>query len=82
MDSKITAEWARKESDTEINKVIQKQLEICEKSITESVYKGKRECFVYINMVSGTGDELRKRGFEVNDLSSQIDGDTYKISWY
>ena len=81
MGSKITAEWARLQTDIEINKIIITQLGMCEEEIKKQVSYGKSECLMFINMIRGTADELRKRGFEVNHLSNQKDGDYYRISW-
>lgn len=81
MDEKITAEWARKQSDIEINKTIENQLEKCELAIIDATSRGEGKCFVYFTMIRGTGDELRRRGFEVIDLSSQKDGEAYQINW-
>ena len=81
MDEKVTAEWARKQSEIEVDKVIATQLSMCEELIKKRVSFGKTDCNVHINMLKGTGDILRDRGFEVKTYQSSDDGEYFKISW-
>ena len=84
MKERITAEWAKKQTEKELLKVIEVQLEMCFEAIENGIANGQYECFCPIDMLKGTGDELRKRGFEVDyltDTSINQNGQ-YKISWY
>lgn len=81
MDSKITAEWARQQSKEVLGERVKSELTKCENAIIGAVKVNSNSCNVYIYAHSMTRQELKKRGFKVEQHDDQRDGSILIISW-
>ena len=83
MDNKeITAEWARKTIETQIDIESETQLNICLTEIKKAVEKNNMSVNIYIDIHKSCIDDLKKRGFTVKQEHDQRDGDNWiVISW-
>jgi len=81
MNEEITAEWARAQSEKVLGAKVQAQLNECFNSIKNAVSQNKTSTYVGIYIESLTENELIKRGFKIDKISDQRDGDSTCISW-
>ena len=82
MDNMINAKWAREEATSKVSTKDSIILEEIEKRIREAVNDGFMYVYFYAPISSKVSEELRmKRGFTLENLSSQKDGVCYKINW-
>lgn len=81
MRDEITAEWARKTSESILGEKIHKQIEICLNAIERAVKENKMMCSVGIYVDSLVIKELNNRGFSVKQYDDQRDGGYLNISW-
>lgn len=81
MRDEITAEWARKTSESILGEKIHKQIEICLNAIERAVKENKMMCGVAIYADSLVIKELNNRGFSVKQYDNQRDGSYLEISW-
>ena len=81
MKENITADWARKTSETLINEKINKQIETCLDAIEMSVNRNEFNCSVCINPDSLTIKEITKRGFSTKYISGGYGEGYLNISW-
>lgn len=81
MDSKITAKWARKQSEEVLGQRVKGELTKCENSIISAVKSNATHCNVYIHAHNATLTELKRRGFKVEQHDEQRDGPILIITW-
>ncbi len=81
MREEITAEWARKTSESVLGEKINKQLETCLDAISRAVKANQMACSVGIYADALVVKDLNKRGFEVEQSNDQRDGSYLTISW-
>jgi hypothetical protein len=77
----ITADWARKTSETQLGVEAQKHFESCLTRIEEAVKKNEFSVTVYFYANKTCIEELKKRGFKAEARSEQRDGDWTTITW-
>lgn len=81
MREEITAEWARKTSESILGVKVGKQLNDCLDFIEKAVKANQMNCSVAIYADALVIKELNKRGFEVKQYDDQRDGSYLTISW-
>jgi hypothetical protein len=81
MREEITAEWARKTSESVLGEKINKQLETCLDAISRAVKANQMACSVGIYADALVVKDLNKRGFKVEQSNDQRDGSYLTISW-
>ncbi|TXG80036.1 MAG: hypothetical protein E6R13_08855 [Spirochaetes bacterium] len=81
MREEITAEWARKTSESILGEKVNKQIEACLNAIENSVKQNKMSCSVGIYADALVIKDLNKRGFSVKQYDDQRDGSYLTISW-
>jgi hypothetical protein len=82
MDNTVNAKWAREVATTKVTTKDSIVLEEIDKRIREAVNDGLMCVYFYAPISTKISEELRmKRGFGVEDLTSQKDGFCYKINW-
>ena len=81
MDEKITAKWARKQSEEVLGERVKGELSKCENAILAAVKSNATHCNVYIHAHNATLIELKRRGFKVEQHNEQRDGAILIISW-
>lgn len=81
MKNEITAEWARKTSESILGDKINKQIEVCLDAIERAVKANKMSCTVGIYADALVVKDLNKRGFKVEQSNDQRDGSYLTISW-
>lgn len=81
MRQEITAEWARKTSESILGEKVHKQIETCLNAIENAVKQNKMSCSVGIYADALVIKDLNKRGFSVKQYDDQRDGSYLTISW-
>jgi len=81
MRQEITAEWARKTSESILGEKVNKQIETCLNAIENAVKQNKMFCSVGIYADALVIKDLKKRGFTVKQYDNQRDGSYLTISW-
>jgi len=81
MRQEITAEWARKTSESILGEKVNKQIEACLNAIENAVKQNKMSCSVGIYADALVIKDLNKRGFSVKQYDDQRDGSYLTISW-
>lgn len=81
MREEITAEWARKTSESILGEKVHKQIETCLNAIENAVKQNKMSCSVGIYADALVINVLNKRGFSVKQYDDQRDGSYLTISW-
>ena len=81
MRQEITAEWARKTSESILGEKVHKQIEACLNAIENAVKQNKMSCSVGIYADALVIKELNRRGFSVKQYDDQRDGSYLTISW-
>lgn len=81
MRQEITAEWARKTSESILGEKVNKQIETCLNAIENAVKQNKMSCSVGIYADALVIKDLNKRGFSVKQYDDQRDGSYLTISW-
>ena len=81
MRQEITAEWARKTSESILGEKVNKQIETCLNAIENAVKQNKMSCSVSIYADALVIKDLNKRGFSVKQYDDQRDGSYLTISW-
>lgn len=61
---KVTAEWARNESNTVLSKKVLQQIEVCENSIKTAVARNDFSCSVGVYLHDLVVKELQSRGVQ------------------
>lgn len=78
----ITAEWARKTSETVLGNEAKKQLETCFNVIETAVQKNQKSASVSCSINEVAKKELESRGFRVEYISGDFrDPSYYVIHW-
>jgi len=77
----ITAEWARKQATSVLGEKVKKQIDTCLDAIEKAVARNEMSTSIGIYAESLTLEDLRKRGFNVNQYDDQRDGSYLSISW-
>jgi len=80
-NEEITAKWARKTAETQLNAVAEIQLKTCLTEIKKAVEKNKMSVNVYVSLLKPCLNELHKRGFEAQSYDDPRDGSWTTISW-
>lgn len=80
MKEEITAEWARKTSESVLGEKINGQIEACLNAIENAVKANRMYCTIGIADALVVKD-LNKRGFKVEQTDDQRDGCYLTISW-
>jgi hypothetical protein len=78
---KITAQEARKIAQLSIDSSNMYILSDIEKSINETCLKNQFCIYEYRHLSISVINHLKNRGFKVEDLGSQREGECFKISW-
>ena len=65
-ENEVTAEWARKTSNSVLGDKIKKEISECEELIITAVHKNEMSCNVFMTLHTLTKKELVSRGFKVN----------------
>lgn len=81
MRQEITAEWARKTSESILGEKVKNQINICLNAIEDAVKKNKMNCSVGIYADGLVIKDLNRRGFSVKQHDDQRDGSYLVISW-
>ena len=81
MRQEITAEWARKMSESILGEKLNKQIETCLNAIENAVKQNEMFCSVGIYADALVIKDLKKRGFTVKQYDDQRDGSYLTISW-
>ncbi len=81
MKEEITAEWARKTSESVLGEKINKQIETCLNAIERAVKANQLACSVGLYADGLVIKELNKRGFKVEQSNDQREGSYLTISW-
>jgi len=77
----ITAEWARKQATSVLGEKVKKEIDTCLDAIEKAVARNEMSTSIGIYAESLTLEDLRKRGFTVNQYNDQRDGSYLLISW-
>ena len=78
---KITAAQARKISANSIGENNLNRLKLIEKEINRACSENKFYTYEYSDLSISVINNLKNRGFQVENLSSQGEGICFKISW-
>ena len=81
MREEITAEWARKTSETILGDKVVEQIKVCLNAIERAVKTNQMACSVGIYADALVVKDLNKRGFKVEQSDDQRDGSYLTISW-
>lgn len=81
MREEITAQWARKTSESILGEKVERQLNDCLDAIQKAVKANQMACSVSIYVDALVIKELNKRGFTVKQYDDQRDGSYLTISW-
>jgi hypothetical protein len=79
--AKINAEWARKQATSVLGEKVKKQIDTCLDAIEKAVARNETSTSIGIYAELLTLEDLRKRGFNVNQYDDQRDGSYLSISW-
>jgi hypothetical protein len=77
----ITAEWARKQATSVLGEKVKKEIDTCLDAIEKAVARNEMSISLGIYVESLTLEDLRKRGFTVNQYDDQRDGYYLFIGW-
>jgi len=77
----INAEWARKQATSILGEKVKKQIDTCLEAIEKAVANNQMNTSIDIYADALTLEDLRKRGFSVNQYDDQRDGSYLSISW-
>jgi hypothetical protein len=77
----INAEWARKQATSVLGEKVKKEIDTCLDAIEKAVARNEMSISLGIYVESLTLEDLRKRGFTVNQYDDQRDGYYLFIGW-
>jgi enamine deaminase RidA (YjgF/YER057c/UK114 family) len=77
----VTAKCAKSKAQEVLGENVKNQIVQCLAAIDNAVSKNRMEVTVDIHLESLAESELVKRGFKVENISDQRDGDFTTISW-
>jgi enamine deaminase RidA (YjgF/YER057c/UK114 family) len=81
MKEEITADWARKTSESILGEKIYNQIKTCLDAIERAVKANQMACSINIYADALVVKDLNKRGFKVEQSNDQRDGSYLTISW-
>jgi hypothetical protein len=77
----ITAEWARKTTETQLGIQAKAELDYCLGEIKKAVGKNQMSVNIYEDTSTTCDSELKKRGFKIEIHCDPRDGNFMTISW-